>query len=219
MRRLAWGAVAAQVIFVGGWLVLGAVEGHGYSPMRHDISDLAALTAHHAGAARATLLVSGALTAAFALGVVRPIFGTAAGALLALSLPSLDNLTDPLFRLNCRAADAGCTMSRATSSWHGTMHLVMFGIAAIPTLVVPFVLARRMRATSGWRDWAARTKTFGFVSIALFVAGAATQNTGVQGLLQRILATFVTAGVAVLALRVAREKPAVQRAAAMTVSA
>ena len=45
---LAIAAVAAQVLFVGGWLIGGAIEGHGYSAGRHDISDLTALTAHHA---------------------------------------------------------------------------------------------------------------------------------------------------------------------------
>src|SRR5258708_21765517 len=36
-NRAAWlasGAIAAQVLFVAGWLVGGAIEGHGYSPAR-----------------------------------------------------------------------------------------------------------------------------------------------------------------------------------------
>jgi hypothetical protein len=44
--------IAAQLLFVGGMLILGATEGHEYSAGRHDISDLGALTAHHATAER-----------------------------------------------------------------------------------------------------------------------------------------------------------------------
>ena len=62
MVRLAWAAIAAEVVFVAGWLVLGAIEGHGYSPGRHDISDLGAPTAHHVWLNALTLLISGALT-------------------------------------------------------------------------------------------------------------------------------------------------------------
>jgi hypothetical membrane protein len=192
MKRLAWGAVAAQIIFVGGWLILGAIEGHGYSAIRHEISDLGALTAHHAGAARATLLISGALTAAFALGVVRPAFGLLPGVLLALSVPSLDNMGDFFFRLDCRAADPGCTTSEALSSWHGTMHVVVFLVALIPTLIVPFVLARR---------GVAGAKAFGFVANALFVLSGVTQGTAIMGLTQRISAVVITGAIAVLAVR------------------
>src|SRR4051812_48205601 len=92
---LAIGTAVGQLVFVGGWLVLGFLEGHGYSPARHDISDLAALTAHHASADRLTLAVSGGVTIAFALSL-RQVFGGAAW-LLALSLPGLDNLTDVFF--------------------------------------------------------------------------------------------------------------------------
>src|SRR5213083_430800 len=61
-RWLAWGGIAGQIVFVGGWLVLGAIEGHGFSAGRHDISDLGALTAHHATASRITEGIAGAVT-------------------------------------------------------------------------------------------------------------------------------------------------------------
>jgi polar amino acid transport system ATP-binding protein len=43
VRRTTWlagAAVAAQLLFVGGWLVLRTIEGHGYSAGSPDISDL-----------------------------------------------------------------------------------------------------------------------------------------------------------------------------------
>ena len=183
-------AIVAQVVFVGGWLVLGAVEGHDYSPLRHDISDLAALTAHHATADRLTLFVSGALTVGVALALRRRLGN---GALLvALSLPGLDGLSDAFFRVDCRAADAGCSISDATSSWHGKVHVAVFFVAALATVAVPFVLAKRLGRPA---------RVFGFVTIAVLAATAASSGTAVQGLTQRIAAVVVCSGVVALAFR------------------
>jgi hypothetical membrane protein len=195
-------AVAAQVCFVGGWLVVGVVEGDGYSALRHDISDLGALTAHHPTLLRLTLALSGALTIAFAL-VLRRHLGNAA-LVVALSLPGLDNLTDAFFRLDCRAADAGCSTSDALASWHGKAHVVSFVVAGLATLVAPFLLSRAMRRSDGWEDLAAPTTRFGLVTIAVLAATAATGGTAIQGLTQRIAAVVVVSGVALLAVRVVR---------------
>jgi hypothetical protein len=200
LSRLAIVTIAAQVVFVGGWLVLGAVEGDGYSPGRHDISDLGALTARHATLDRLTLGISGAVTIVFALSLV-PILGRWMW-LLALSLPGLDNVTDVFFRLDCRAADAGCDMAKATDSWHGTAHLGFFAIAALATVVAPFVMSRRMRRTDGWTDLARPTNIFGVVVFAALAAAGATTGTALQGWSQRCAAVIMCSGVAVLAWRV-----------------
>jgi hypothetical membrane protein len=189
-----------QLVFVGGWLVVGVLEGHGYSPARDDISDLAALTAHHATAFRLTLAVSGALTIAFGVSL-RRTFGGAAW-LVALSLPALDNLTDVFFRLDCRAADAGCSFADATASWHGKLHVVCFVVAAIPTVVAPFALSRRMRRTPGWVGLARPTRRFGYVVIAALVVTVASSGTPVQGLTQRGTVLVVVSGIVALAWRV-----------------
>jgi hypothetical protein len=200
--QIARAAVLAQLVFVVGWLVIGALEGHGYRPMRHDISDLAALTAHHATADRITLAVAGSLTIVFAV-ALRAQLGNAA-VVLAFSLPGLDALSDTFFRLDCRAADAGCSTSDAIASWHGKVHVGVFVVSALATIAAPFVLARAMRRREAWVAFARPTKLFGFLTIALLVATGATSGTAVAGLTQRIAATIVTAGVAVLAWRTAR---------------
>jgi len=200
-RRLAWAAIVGQLIFVGGWLVIGALEGHGYSAARHDVSDLGALTAHYPGAMLAIEGVSGVLTMAFAVWALRPALAVGAW-LVAVSLPALDNLGDVFFRLDCRAADAGCSASQATASWHGKMHIAVFLIAAIPTVIAPFVLSRRMAAVEGWRDLAGRTKAFGFVLIGGIILTVATTDTAVQGLTQRVVILLVCGAVAVLAARI-----------------
>lgn len=180
-------AIAAQLLFIGTFLVVGATEGHGYDAMRHDISDLGALTAHHAGVFRLLVGLAGAITIAFGLLVVRPALrSTTAGVLVALSLPGFDSFTDTFFRLDCRAADAGCSASVALTSWHAKLHLACFAIAAITTVAAAFVIGNR---------------TVGWVTIALLATTAASSGSAVQGLTQRIAATVVPLGVAVLAWR------------------
>jgi hypothetical protein len=204
-RLLALGAIVAQVLFVGDWLVFGALEGFGYSPARHDLSDLGALTARHPVPFLFLLGVSGVLTMAFALGALAPALrvpgrGVAVGAVLvAMSLPALDNLGDVFFRLDCRAADAGCDASAATASWHGKAHIAVFLLALVPTLVAPFALATRMRLLDGWRALAGPARTFGIVAVVALVATGAFQGSSFQGGAQRIAATLVPLGVAALA--------------------
>jgi hypothetical membrane protein len=203
MRKvIAISAIAAQLVFVGGWLVLGLLEGHGYQPGRHDISDLGALTAQHATVDRLTIFVAGALTIAFALSL-RPSFGWAAW-LLALSLPGYDTMSDAFFRLDCRAADAGCDTAAATASWHGKMHIVDFVISALATVAVSFVLARRMRRTEGWTDLARPAAVCGVLVVAVLSVTAATAGTAIQGWTQRGAAVIVDAGIVMLAWRILR---------------
>ena len=211
--RRAWlcrGAIGGQVLFVAGWFLLGLIEGGGYSAGRHDVSDLSALGADHAAVMLVVTGVSGALTMAFALGALRPALevpakrGAVAAWLVALSLPSLDNLSDVFFRLDCRAADAGCTMAAATASWHGRLHVIMFVIAAVATIAAPFALARRMGDLPSWGAFARTTRTFGIAVVAGLVITAATSGTGLQGWTQRGVIVFVCSGLCVLAVAVAR---------------
>jgi hypothetical protein len=205
---LSWGAIAGQLLFMGAWLVLGMIEGDGYDPGRHDVSDLGALTAHHALLWQAVLGVSGALGIAFAIWALRPVLalpdrrGPLGAWLVALSLPVLDNFSDTFFRLDCRAADAGCTSSAAASSWHGQAHLVAFGIAAIATFIAPFALAHRMRLLDRWRDVVRPARAFGVLFILGFVGVAATIGTDIQGWTQRGLIVFACSGLIALARRV-----------------
>ena len=217
--RLAAAAIAAQVAFVLGWLVLGALEGHGYSPGRDDVSDLGALTAHHTMWWQLVVGASGALTMAFAIWALRPALtlpgrrAPLAAWLVVVSLPSLDNLGDAFFRLDCRAADAGCSTADAAASWHGKAHLVVFAVAAVPTLIAPFALARSFRQLEGWRDLARPARVFGVVAIIGFVVTAATSGTAAQGWTQRGIIVIVCSGIVLLATRVLRQSTVAPRAA------
>lgn len=214
---LAWAAVAAQALFVAGWLVAGAIEGHGYSVARHDISDLAALTAHHAWIPLASEGIAGAVTIAFAVWALRPSLAgpglpsPVSALFVALSLPALDDLGDVFFRLDCRAADAGCSMSKAAASWHGKAHLVVFAIAALATVIAPFALAHRMQRLDTWRDAARPTRLLGTLIVAVLLVIGAFSGTAAQGAAQRVGATFVCLTIVALALNVRSRTPSEAR--------
>jgi hypothetical protein len=214
MRRIAQATVAAQILFVVGFLAVGAAEGHGYRWMRDDISDLGALTAHHVTVWRLLLLITGAVTMVFGLLVVGPVFGSpVAGVLLALSLPAFDNFTDAFFRLDCRAADPGCTASQAISSWHGLAHVVCFVVAVLATVAAPFVLARAMGRDDNWRSRARSVRWFGALTVVLLVVTGAASGSAVQGLAQRVAATVIPLGLAGLAWLVLEQEHRVTRVA------
>ena len=216
VRPLAQACVAAQILFIMGWLVLGAVEGHGYDPLQHDISDLGAVTAHHATAYRLLMLVTGAVTMAFGLFVVRPVLRSpAAGVLVALSLPALDNFTDGFFQVDCRMADPACTGMDAYSSWHGVAHVVSFAVAALATVGAPFVVAHAMNRLEEWRSMARPTRWFGALTVVLLIVAMLASGTAVQGLAQRLAATVITLGLAAFAVVVVEHEPRVSRMAQM----
>jgi hypothetical protein len=219
---LAWAAVAGIVVFNLGWLLAEAVQGGGYSVASHDISDLGALTARAPWVMLTTQGVAGTLTILFALFALRPALavpgrGQALGAwLLAASLMGLDNLSDVFFRLDCRAADQGCTAATAFSSWHGRVHLAVGLLSGIAMIAAPFVLAARMRRADGWHDLARPTVLAGSLLLAVLAGYVAFEGRTGGGYLQRAAIVLVSAGVVTLALRVrALAPPAVEGAESM----
>ena len=204
-RRLAWLTILGQLACLAGWVFAGVIERHGYSFTSDDISDLGALTAHHPALVLVTCGLSGAVTIAFALVALRPELGLGAW-LVALSLAGLDDLSDAFFRLDCRAADNGCSIHDATASWHGKVHMAAAVVAALATVAAPFVLASRMRPVDRWRPLARPTLTFGLVVAVSAVADLALTETPLQGLAERVLVVIVPLGVVALAVWVLQLK-------------
>jgi Protein of unknown function (DUF998) len=205
---LAWGVIVGVVVFNIGLLVAGALERRGYSVASDDVSDLTALTARHPWVLMISAGIAGAATILFALFALRPALavpgrGHAFGAwLLAASLMGLDNLSGAFFRLDCRAADAGCSSSSAMSSWHGKVHVIVGAAAAVAMIATPFFLTARMRRTDRWRDLARPTLVFGLVFLAVLIGAAALEGKSGGGYLQRVAIVLLSVGVVSLALRV-----------------
>ena len=130
VRKLAVYAIAGQVAFTLGWIVTEAIEGHGYSAALHDISYLGARTAHYAWIMFTGQALAASTLALFAVLVLRPALaipgrrGALGPWLLLLSLMVLDNFSDIFFRLDCRAADAGCTEAVRTASTGAQIHML-----------------------------------------------------------------------------------------------
>ena len=210
-RQLAYAAIAGQVVFVVAFFVLGAAEGHGYSATKHYISDLGAPTAHHVALWFAAQVVCAVTLAAFAFGALRPALApagrkaTIAAWLVIGSVMVFDNITDPIFRLDCRLADKGCSASDQMATWHGKVHVYKFVVALVCSIAAPFVIASCMKALDGWRRLVRPTRIFAVVLIIGSVAVAAADRSDVQGVVQRLLAIYVAVGVVALAARVASE--------------
>lgn len=202
--RARWGIVgaAAQVIFVGGWFVADFLQGARYSAIRYDISEMGSLTAPHAWLLLVCQGLAGIGTVAFALLGLRPALPITATAgrsgpwLLALSALGLDNISDAFFRLDCRTVD-GC----AGVSWHAQIHNVVGTITIVVLVIVPFVLARRLRRAPQWVDLALPSVIVGVVLVAALAATLATHDAGYEGLSQRILVLIAAAWAAALAVR------------------
>lgn len=188
-----WGLIGliSEIVAVCTWLVAGAWQGPAYSPVHDDISDMGALTAPHVWAFLIPQALAGAGSIAFALFGLRPALIQAgragrSGPWLA-ALSGIQDLTDAVFRLDCRAAD-GCSQAQASTSWHAQAHSAI-GFACVLLLVVtPFVLARRFRRLPQWRRFAAPTVLLGIVFVVGLIVILAPSTAAYQGLVQRAIA-------------------------------
>jgi hypothetical protein len=154
------------------------------------------------------------VTLAFALWGLRPALSVpgllppvSPVLVVALSLPALDSVSDAVFRLDCRAADAGCSVSQRAGSWHGKVHVAVVVVASVATVVAPFALAARMRLVDGWRDLAEPARAFGMLVALGLLANGVARGTGLEGWAQRTLITLACAGVVLLAARVLHLTP------------
>jgi len=191
--RWALVGLASEIVFTLGWLVAAAWQGPGYSPIHHDISEMGALTAPYPWAFLLPQALAGAASIAFVLFGLRPALRGAGRAgwtgpwLVALS--GLQDLTDAVFRLDCRAAD-GCDQAQTAASWHGQVHNAIGFCCVLIMAISPFVLARRFRRLPEWRRLALPSLVTGGLFIAGLVLVVAPATAVDQGLTQRAMAAL-----------------------------
>jgi hypothetical protein len=205
-RLQGWAAVglAGETLFTVAWIIAGTIQGAGYSSIRDDISDLGARTAGYPWLLLAPQAAAGIAVAAFALFGLRPALSAAGrpgwtGPWLA-ALSAIQNVSDAIFRPDCRAAD-GCGQTQATASWPGQVHATVGLLSVVLLVVAPFVIARRLRRLPDWRNLAGPSLIVGVMLAAGLVAVAAPQTAAVHGLVQRAMALLGATWGILLALR------------------
>jgi hypothetical protein len=190
-RRLLWAGIAAPVLFVTGFLVLGATRPD-YDAMRVFVSQLS--LGDSGWLQIANFVVTGALLIAFAMGLAR-VTHSGPGSTWGPRLVAAVGLgfviagvfvTDPALGYP-PGTPAGLTMN---PSWHGAIHLVgaLLVFGGLPAAA--FVFARGFRRVG--RMTAARWSLAGGVALLVFFIGANISANGgaavdgVAGLLQRL---------------------------------
>ena len=201
-RWVTLAVVPAQLLFVGALFVAQVVQRDGYKPSRYDISDLGALTADHPWVLLVPEAVAGVVTVAFALLVLRRAVGGAGPWLLAASLIGLDNVSDALFRLDCRRVDPGCTDDLRTGSWHAQVHELVGFLAVVATVVALLALAHRFRRLAPWADLVPATVALAVVFLAAMLFYAVRESRPGGGVAQRVAVLLVVAFFAALVRRV-----------------
>jgi hypothetical membrane protein len=187
---LAWAAILAQAVFVGGWVLAGALEPH-YSPVRQFISELGRLGAAHPWIftifvglwglgfiALAAAIVPGLRTRPWPLAM--PLFFVLTG-LCAILVGWLQMDCSPILSAVCKSRETAGALS-----WHHYAHeWVSLGIK-VSLLLTGFAFAR-----SAWPSRLGRIVLSG--TLVLLAAGIVTfflhdSFTGYEGLEERLWA-------------------------------
>lgn len=188
VRALAWYAIAAQALFVAGWIIAGALE-PGYSAMRMYVSDLGRRGAAHPWIFDVSVVVWG--LGFIALGIamlpalegrpwrrVAPSLFVLAGVFAIALAPLRLDCADSVSHL-CRMREAAGALS-----WRHYGHLWSSFALQIALLLTPLALARAL-----WPARLARLVLGGGAVVATlwFVSFLSTGDSGVDvGLWQRI---------------------------------
>jgi hypothetical protein len=204
----------AQASFMVGWLVSETWQGHRYSPVKHNISDLQAVTAPHAWFPITCFAIGGLGTFAFATFGLRPALraaGTTAAYapwLLALAALALGNSFP---QIPCRLADPGCSAHNQLHSPGGMTDAILSGAAFFVLVLTPFPLWRRLAVLPQWRKLKPVMLAARIVGPACFLAFAicsSMPSTPAVGLIERILVTTSVLWVSALAIELIVASPA-----------
>ena len=187
---LAWAAILAQLAFVGGWVLAGALEPH-YSAIRQYISELGRDGAAHPWIFTTFMAVWGLGWIALAVGVA-PSLRTRPWPLAMALMFALAGvcaiLVGPL-RMDCSVLTSAVCKSRwaaGTVSWHFYAHVWLSLGIKVALLASGFAFAR-----SAWPSRLGRLVLGG--ALVLLVAGTVTfilhdSFTGYEGLEERLWA-------------------------------
>jgi len=200
----------AQIVFCLGWLVAPIWQGQKYSPLAHTISDMYAVTAPYGWVLVILITLCGLATATFIFFGLWPHFrgqgslGLFGILLLGLSIFSLGDSLTPFERMACRLADSECTPDSQTANLGGTLDAVLSSVGVVAFMISCFILAAALTKIPHWKPLAWPARITGVVIALAMFAIAPTQEIGLGGLMERIVALVGAAALAAVALRVMR---------------
>jgi Protein of unknown function (DUF998) len=212
IRPMSLCGLLAGVVFTATWIA-GTLAQDRYSVRREDVSALAARTADEAWIVIAGLVITGALTAAFAPALHLAIAGGQGSkigpALVAFAGLGIAGLG--LLRNDCSSQTPACEarVDAEDVSWehlaHDALSIPVFALA----VVTPVVLARRLRADPRWFSFAPWSLATAALLAALFLVGGLEAIPGWHGLVQRVAVSlaFVWLGAAALRARAVLGEP------------
>lgn len=139
-RKLAWSALAGQVVFIASWIVAGALE-PGYSHADRTVSELGARGAEHPLIANAGLVVYALAFVALGLALLAVLPSRLAAGLFVASGVAM--VVAALVPLDCGLTDARCEhLWRAGDlSWHEDVHLWASFVSELLLAFTPFAIA------------------------------------------------------------------------------
>lgn len=217
IRRWAWVAMAAHVVFVAAWLIAASWQGPRYSVTAHSISDLYAEGAPHAAFLIVVNTCCGAAGLLFVFRSLWPALQPMGGlarvgcVLLGLSPFCVGDLLSPFERLACRQADPGCSASDQIANSGGTMDNLLTTVGMVAMVAGALVLAAAMKRLPRWAAWVRPVRVFAVVLVALMVATVLSGSADLDGLFERLLAGVGAAGVVALCAGVLRHTGEVRR--------
>jgi Protein of unknown function (DUF998) len=195
--------IAGQVALVVGSVVATLLQDGKYDAARDEMSDMAAIGVPHAWVVLVYMGFAGATAIVFGWAAMRPLLAGVKGRTLAAVLLSLTwglgNLSDSLFRIDCRVAD-GCTIEQQVQSWHAVVH-ASSSILFLPLLFAPFVVARALRRSPDWADLSRTSRWFGLGIVLAIVASVLLTGQWGAGYVQRLLLTLGAVWIGLLARR------------------
>jgi hypothetical membrane protein len=208
---LASGAVG-PLLFIVVFLVEGATRPD-YNPLRHFVSSLS--LGDRGWVQIASFVICGTLVTCFAVGLRRALvagrgatWGPILLAIFGLGLVGAGVFpTDPLLGYPPGAPTA--------TTAHGALHM-LFSLFVFACLAAAcLVLSRRFAGDRAWRGWAAYSFVTGILVAALFVAtdvvSLSPDPSAPAGLVQRVTIVLGWIWVALLALKLTRDRPPLSR--------
>jgi len=203
-RALALCGVAAPVVFTAAW-VAGTLAQERYSPRREDVSALAARTADHPWIVISGLVITGALTAAFAPALHEAVGGgdgSRIGPVL-VALAGVGVVGLAVLRNDCSTETTACEVriDAGTVSWqhlaHDALSIPVFALAVL----IPIVMTPRFRADPQWAVFARWSFATAAALALLFLLGGVEAIPGWRGVVQRVAVSLAFLWLATAAVR------------------